>query len=83
MGKGKGGYTRKGMKGDYKGKGKTTTGQGPAEGCWTCGGAHYASDFPQIGYKGQKGNPGIRNLCTLSVGRDAALAEETDNEEEE
>ena len=45
-------------KGDAKGKGKTnnssgkTKGNGPKGGCWTCGGAHFASDCHLAGASG-------------------------------
>jgi len=57
-GKGKDG---KGSSG-FKGKG-----QGPAEGCWTCGGPHFSYQCPQNG--GDKGQPkgGIRSLCGLQT----------------
>jgi len=46
----------------FKGKG-----QGPAEGCWTCGGARFAWQCPQNG--GDKGHQkgGIRSLCGLQT----------------
>ena len=46
----------------FKGKG-----QGPAEGCWTCGGARFSYQCPQNG--GDKGQQkgGIRSLCGLQT----------------
>ena len=54
-GKGKGQQSKGQPKGGYKGKGKSQ-GQGPVQGCWTCGGAHYAQNCPKGASKGhQKG----------------------------
>jgi len=58
---GKGPQQGKGPSG-YKGKGN-----GPAEGCWTCGGPHFSYQCPQN--NGEKGQPkgGIRSLCGLQT----------------
>ena len=70
-GKGKGfkggtGGGSKGGKGDkgggkgFKGGGKGGKGgKGPATGCWTCGGQHFASDCP-YGKGGGKGGKGVK-----------------------
>ena len=58
---GKGPQQGKGPSG-YKGKGN-----GPAEGCWTCGGPHFSCQCPQN--NGEKGQPkgGVRSLCGLQT----------------
>ena len=69
----KGGKPYSGGKFGAKGKdGKGSSGfkgggQGPAEGCWTCGGTRFSYQCPQNG--GDKGQPkgGIRSRCGLQA----------------
>jgi len=57
----------KGLGKDGKGSAGKGKGQGPADGCWTCGGAHFSYQCPQNG--GEKGQQkgGIRSLCGLQT----------------
>ena len=77
----KGGFKgAKGLKGSSKGGGK----KGPAGGCWTCGGQHFASECPAWNHQSGKGGksgkgfnmveqywpePTVTRLCTLGVAK--------------
>jgi len=53
-------------KGPQQGKGPKGKGNGPANGCWNCGGPHFSYERPQG--QGTKGNPGqIRSLGSLKT----------------
>lgn len=73
------GQTKGAVKGSIKG-GLKGARKGPANGCWTCGGSHFASECPHSGgqVKGGKGKgfhmidqwwpePSVRPLCTLQA----------------
>ena len=63
------GPQQSGGKGPQQGKGPSGykgNGNGPAEGCWTCGGPHFSYERPQShGAKGKLGQ--IRSLCGLQT----------------
>ena len=63
-GKGKAAYQQPYMgKGTYQKGGKAGGGgKGPLEGCWNCGGSHYASSCPEKGGKGKSKGKGLRTL---------------------
>jgi len=56
-------------KGAPQGKGPKGKGNGPANGCWNCGGPHFSYECPQgqSGNKGTQGYPGIRSLGSLKT----------------
>ena len=58
----KGGYPA-GWKGGQDPKGKGKGGKAPRDGCFNCGGAHFARDCPTG--KGSKGGGAVRSLCSI------------------
>jgi hypothetical protein len=80
-GKGKGkGSEWYGGQGGGKGKGKGK-GSGPRDGCFTCGGTHYAKDCPSASGNGQGNVRSLGCLKTATKNRYQDLAEDEEEED--